>query len=283
MVIKYNIQGIMAYHGYLVHIQEKMVCKIYKDQNGKLYTVGTQQSPDGPAVFISTQEIVTKMDYETSIQDSKTIKNVNSSRTGVFSSYCGAAEILQGISLGLNAGVDTISASYSILLGTYAGNNATYAGNSIFLGQFTGKDAVNAHESTFIGLSAGNSATTANNSIFLGVLAGSRDIVNNSVDTNDYSILIGARTSTGGFSNSIAIGGLAINTATNQLMIGSATRAINEVKIVGDNTTLHFNLGASTPSPTSAGTVGEIRVIGGYIYICTGTTTWVRTTQEITW
>ena len=53
--------------------------------------------------------------------------------------------------------------------------------------------------------------------------------------SGDYAILLGPSTSTGGFRNSIAIGGYATNTSMNQMMIGSATKPINSISLNGDN------------------------------------------------
>ena len=94
-------------------------------------------------------------------------------------------------------------------------------------------------------------ATDAANSVFIGRWAGFQDTVNNTAVYNDSStfantsILIGHRTSTAGFSNSIAIGAYATNTATNQMMIGSSTRRIE---------TLVFNGGTGNTCAVNAST-----------------------------
>jgi hypothetical protein len=113
---------------------------------------------------------------------------------------------------------------------------ASNAPNSNFFGQSAGSGATNASNSTFIGVNAGNNATNANNSIFMGYFAGNNNTVNNTTNSDDFSILIGNLSSTGNFKNSIAIGQRAINTASNQFMIGSTTRPINEVVIKGSGT-----------------------------------------------
>jgi hypothetical protein len=58
-------------------------------------------------------------------------------------------------------------------------------------------------------------------------------LVLNATNPDDFSILLGNYTSTGGFENSIALGQRATNTASNQFMVGSTTRPINETKIIG--------------------------------------------------
>ena len=93
-------------------------------------------------------------------------------------------------------------------------------------------------------LSAGSGATNASNSIFLGTNAGLNDTVNNTGSADDYSILLGQNTSTGGFENSIAIGSGATNSASNEFMIGSSTRRIE---------TLVFNSGSGNTCSIVAG------------------------------
>lgn len=137
------------------------------------------------------------------------------------------------IILGTNAGNNATGAYYANFLGADSGNAATNAYNSNFIGANAGQSATNASASTFIGAGAGYQATYAANSIFLGTLSGYTDTVNNPAGSNDFSILIGNNTSTGGFSNSIAIGAFATNNATNQFMVGSTTRPINTMVVKG--------------------------------------------------
>jgi hypothetical protein len=151
---------------------------------------------------------------------------------------------------GNNAGSDAIFASQSNFFGSFAGQNATSASSSNFIGVFAGYGATNANNSNFfgggagsqatsasssnfIGQNAGYGATNASNSSFVGRNAGFNDTVNNTTNPDDFSILLGNYTSTGGFSNSIAIGAYATNTATSQFMIGSTTRPINETRFQG--------------------------------------------------
>ncbi len=142
---------------------------------------------------------------------------------------------------GQAAGSTATNASYSNFIGYGTGNSATNASNSNFFGQLAGYQATNSSNSIFIGYYAGASNGTstgsqnANNSIFIGKNAGYTvaDFTLNNLSSGT-SILIGDDTSTGGFSNSIAIGKGATNTATNQFMIGSATSPIDEMIIVGN-------------------------------------------------
>ena len=148
--------------------------------------------------------------------------------------------------IGANAGNSATSARYSVFIGEDTGRNAVDAYHSIFLGYGAGKDAASASNSVFIGEYAGNGAVNAANSIFIGTQAGYLDTVNNTVAGE--SILIGNGTSTGGNSNSIALGTGAINTAPNQFMIGSVTVPINEVVIKGTGTCSIAGTGISCSS-----------------------------------
>ena len=119
--------------------------------------------------------------------------------------------------VGIGAGQNATDASQSTFIGNFAGNNATNALRSNFIGVDAGSAATNAFESIFIGSAAGVSATNAANSIFIGRSSGINDTVDNTISGN--SILIGDTTSTGGFSNSIALGTNATNTSANQLLL----------------------------------------------------------------
>jgi hypothetical protein len=139
----------------------------------------------------------------------------------------GATNASESVFLGTSSGYSAINAEQSVFIGNNAGSGATSSGFSVFLGKSAGTDAVNANSSIFIGTETGTSATNANNSLFIGQYAGTNDTVNNSA--GDSSILIGNETSTGGFSNSIALGRAATNTASNQFMIGSASGTIYDI------------------------------------------------------
>lgn len=128
--------------------------------------------------------------------------------------------------IGYDAGNGASGAGYSEFIGIQAGKGATNAVNSFFAGYNAGKSAANANASVFIGNLAGQNATNASHAIFIGEGAGTEDTVNN---TNGSSIVIGKNAGTGGFSNSIAFGAQAFNTAENQFMIGSVPTRIDSV------------------------------------------------------
>lgn len=171
----------------------------------------------------------------------------------------GATDASNSNFIGRSAGVNATNANNSNFLGNRAGQNATNAVFSNFIGNEAGYDATNAEFSNFLGGNAGNGATDASNSFFVGQNAGAYNLggsglgtqnANNSIfignnagyfaadntldnSTGGTSILIGDDTSTGGFSNSIAIGKGATNTATNEFMVGSSTSPIDTMKIIG--------------------------------------------------
>ncbi|MDD3662714.1 MAG: tail fiber domain-containing protein, partial [Candidatus Pacebacteria bacterium] len=169
---------------------------------------------------------------------------------GLSSLSLDAGSANESIFLGAEAGYQATGAEFSYFLGIHAGYQANNAPYSSFIGSGAGEWATNSGLSVFIGSSAGSGATNAQNSIFIGRRAGNADTVNNTGNADDFSILVGSNTSTGGFSNSIALGGSATNTATNQLMIGSATRPINTTIWVGatGTTTLDTSTGLISTS-----------------------------------
>jgi hypothetical protein len=148
--------------------------------------------------------------------------------------------------IGWQAGINATNARFSNFIGTTAGHTATNAQRSNFIGPNAGYLATNAADANFFGFNAGRADLNAANAIFIGTNAGysTADIsLNNTASYDDVStfantsILVGHSTSTGGFSNSIAIGAYATNTASNQFMIGSTTRPIDTTRINGSAST----------------------------------------------
>lgn len=122
------------------------------------------------------------------------------------------------------AGRIATNASNSNFLGNLAGFQATNASFSNFIGSESGRFSVDASNSNFFGQASGFSSENASNSIFIGQKAGYQDTVDNTTNINDWSILIGYNTNTGGFKNSILLGGSnstspISNTKTNQFML----------------------------------------------------------------
>lgn len=152
--------------------------------------------------------------------------------------------------LGTNAGYSAVNATNSFFVGTNAGYQANDAVQSIFLGDNTGYQAYGAYDSFFFGHQAGYQALNANNSIFIGKRSGYLDTVDNTSGTKT-SILIGDDTSTGGFSNSIAIGKSATNTKTNQILF--------------PNTIINFHLPLVSFANDAAAGVGGL-VAGDWYY-----------------
>ena len=141
-------------------------------------------------------------------------------------------EIDDSTFIGSGTGAGATNIQYSNFIGNQTGVWTSNALFSNFIGYHTGEGAQNSTYSNFIGYNSGVNTVNASNSIFIGRSAGYGDTVNN-VGGNDFSILIGDSTNTGGYSNSIAIGGSATNTASNEFMIGSNTRPINTTVWVG--------------------------------------------------
>lgn len=142
-----------------------------------------------------------------------------------------AISAAESLFIGSSSGYEAASALYSIFIGSSAGYQALNANNSNFLGFEAGRGASDADNSNMFGYHAGYNAPNASNCIFIGTSAGENDTVNNT--TSGTSILIGEGTSTGGFSNSIAIGEGATNTAVNQFICGSSSTPINDARIIG--------------------------------------------------
>lgn len=150
------------------------------------------------------------------------------------------------------AGINSNNSGQSVFIGNEAGRDLNTANYSNFIGHSAGNGAANSDHSNFLGSNAGYYATNASNSIFIGNSAGYFDTVDNTTSVNDFSILIGKSTSTGGFSNSIAIGGSATNTASNQFMIGSSTRPINTLVLTGaSGNTCTLDVTVASPSCSS--------------------------------
>jgi hypothetical protein len=162
------------------------------------------------------------------------------------------------IFIGDGSGYNGSSAQGSNFLGYRSGYNGGSAEYSNFFGYEAGDTAANAYHSNFFGYRAGKGAFNANDAIFIGRESGLNDTVDNG--SSDYSILLGRNTSTGGFSNSIAIGRAAVNTSTNQLMVGSSTRPVNDVTIFGTG-------GIKVP----VGTTGERIAVQGMVRYNTST------------
>lgn len=160
--------------------------------------------------------------------------------------------------IGVGAGFSADYAQASNFIGRDAGSGADAASTSNFIGSNAGAGAVNADNATFLGTQTGQNATNAKNSIFIGTKAGENDTVDNTAGFNetttfaDTSILVGHRTSTGGFSNSIALGAYATNTSSNQFMIGSATRPIDTLVLTGSGgNTCILDVTVASPSCSS--------------------------------
>jgi len=134
--------------------------------------------------------------------------------------------------MGSSTGSGATSATYSNFLGREAGYGATGGSYSNFLGPYSGWNATGATHSNFFGYYAGLSAATASNSIFIGQKSGNGDAVDNTGSVHNWSILLGYNNSTGGYSNSVLIGGATsataiANTKANEFMLAPSLLYLN--------------------------------------------------------
>jgi hypothetical protein len=213
--------------------------------------------PNTSGTLVTTDDLLVGATDQTS---SETWLGVDAGGSGASAS--------QTVFVGNTAGYGS-GGSHMVALGFSAGKNATSAAQSVFIGSSAGSfntGTPSVSGSVFVGYRSGNGALTARNSIFIGTSSGVSDSVDNSV--SGTSILIGNNTLTGGFSNSIALGTQAENSASNQLMIGSNTSAISTV-IIGNGAT-SSSPGNTTISPTSG--VGT-DINGGSLILTSGTHT----------
>jgi len=121
-----------------------------------------------------------------------------------------------------------------------------------------------------------------------------------------HSVMIGKQQNVTGTNGVIALGAYAVADSDNQMVAGSTTVPINDVKLgvnatstngmlrlqQGTGATLTeeltapgYNVEALNSAPASAsatGTLGEIRYTADYIYVCTATDTWKRSSLS-TW
>ena len=152
-----------------------------------------------------------------------------------------------GLQVLQNATTGTFNSGYGIhaLLGLQTGNSNTAVGGGCMQGLQTGSN------NTAIGMYAGRDVTGSGN-VFIGNRSGQG---NTAIDNRLY----------------IA------NNATTTLIYGEFDNGV--VVVDGTLTTDQYRLSALNTAPASAtdtGTLGEVRVTAGYIYVCTATNTWVR-------
>ncbi len=128
-------------------------------------------------------------------------------------SKAGSSLFFSGIAIGLNAGGDGDIAP------PFGDGNGQNGG--VFIGQGAGNTA-RAVDGIGIGDGALRQASRMTNVIAIGERAGSNIALTKSTNPTSNSIMIGDDTYHGGFSNSIALGTNAENTAPNQLLLASS-------------------------------------------------------------
>jgi len=183
--------------------------------------------------------------------------------------------------IGRNAGSLTISDD-NTFLGTNAGNNNTTGNQNTFLGAFAGQSNTIGNNNTIIGRSAGLNNTTGNNNVMIGQSAG-RYITGGSISNiiPNQSIFIGndTRAAADNQTNQIVIGYNTTGLGSNTTIIGNSSTTITGLY---GNIRLTSGMGTAPASATATGTLGDIVVTAGFIYVCTATNTWVRTALS-TW
>jgi len=128
-------------------------------------------------------------------------------------SQAGSSDFISGISIGRSAGSD-----FSVPLDA----PLTTSTGVILIGQNAGESMRNSGDSIGIGSSALNRAVNTRSAIAIGLNAGNNNGSSDSLNQTDNAIMIGSNTFHGGFSNSIALGTSAENTAPNQLLLASS-------------------------------------------------------------
>lgn len=121
-----------------------------------------------------------------------------------------------------------------------------------------------------IGSNALSASTTANNNIAIGLNA----LQDNT--TGGSNIAIGQGTSTFGITNtnSIVIGNSVVGLGSNTTVVGNSSTTVTGLY---GNIRLVSGMATAPASATAAGTLGDVRITSGFIYVCIATNTWVRT------
>ena len=247
------------------------------DGNGENVVIGKNAGKDANNVFLSTF-IGSYAGYNATnalgsvfIGASSGASSTLATSSLFFGSFAGmiAPNASSSIFIGNNAGAYATSANNSTFIGTFAGSraerasssifigdnsgiNATYGGNSIFIGDSSGSGATYSSGSIFIGKGSGQNATDSTRALFIGTDAGRNATVDNRFEESATSIAIGQYATPRSFSQSIAIGYSAINTATKQLNIG------NVLWVEGINTSIIDYLNTTTHPDTIINAKGRI-------------------------
>lgn len=166
--------------------------------------------------------------------------------------------------------------SFNTVLGYQAYSNGT-ANNATAIG-WQSLISTTGNNNSALGYSSGSLLTTGFQNTFIGSLAG-----------GVVGQLISAQ-------NSTAIGYNAITTKNNQVVLGNSlvtetvlrgtvlvdggvTNVVDSLIVGGPTKCTQYKLTALNTAPASAtavGTLGDIRVTSGFIYVCIATNTWVR-------
>ena len=177
--------------------------------------------------------------------------------------------------IGTNSGYNAKYASYSNFIGTSSGGNATSASYSNFIGTYVGYNATNAAYSNLFGYNTGSSFSgnnIGNNNIIIGTNITLPNATANSMNLGGVLFGTGFYSTTSGNPSNTPISGGKIGIG---IVSPSYTLDVN-----GITQATQFKLSALNTAPSSStatGTLGEIRIVNGYIYVCVATNTWQRT------
>jgi hypothetical protein len=172
--------------------------------------------------------------------------------------------------------INTYASSFNTVLGYEAYSNGA-ANNNTAIG-WQSLFSSEANNNSALGYSSGLLLTTGFQNTFIGAFAG-----------GITGQLISAQ-------NSTAIGYNSFTTKNNQVVLGNSsivetilrgttlvdggvTNAVDSLIVGGPTKCTQYKLTALNTAPasaTAAGTLGDIRITAGFIYVCTATNTWVR-------
>jgi hypothetical protein len=177
-----------------------------------------------------------------------------------------------------NAGIG-ISALFALTTGSdnvgigYAScYTLTTGGQNVGIGTSAGRSVTTGGTNTFIGYNAGYNASQKNDA------ANSTAVGNGAYTTASNQMIFGNASVTAfGFKTFTPAGGVCLNSGLH--VGGDSDAGDNNALVDGNCTAAQFRLSALNTAPANAGdtgTLGEIRIVDGFIYVCTATNTWKR-------
>lgn len=183
------------------------------------------------------------------------------------------------IGIGRDAGVYTTGGN-NTYIGTQSGWGNQTGTDNVIIGQLAGFGSyqVSHSKNVMIGGESGYSIQTGSSNIFLGYKSGYRQTTNSNILLIDNQQRANIATE---LTNSIIYGVMAATPASQSITfnVGTASFGAGNISTTGTMTSAQFKLSALNTAPANAGdtgTLGEIRIVNGYIYVCVATNTWQR-------